>query len=400
MKRFISAASIGQFRETVAQVNRTHNFVGLDENGDAIYDPSLKKPCKKFLGTIKLHGTFSAVCYNEVGGIWAQSKENVITPYKQFLYEVKFEDETKQFFYNDEIIDGKNISDFNVGDTINSLNIIKIERDESSDNCGFAFFVESRKEVYISLIKSLAKSHNIDLKENTIFLGAEWAGQGIQKSVGISEIDKSSFILSHAKVSPFDTKKDSHWISTNNIDSIEDRIYNLDNFKTFSIDIDFNRPDLSQNKMIDMMLEVEAECPVSKEFGHSGIGEGIVFAHLNEDGSRYIFKVKGDKHSKSKTKTLKRVDDEKVNKIIEIAEQVTPSWRLSQMIAETFNTLNGGVIDRTKLGDYIRAVMNDIIKEEIDIISDAGLELRDIAKYVSTIARDYFFEYERNDLGV
>lgn len=351
MKKLISAASIGQFREVVASVNRTANFVGLDENGNAIYDPSIKKPIILFRGTIKTHGTFAAFLYNEESGHWIQSKEKIITPV--------------------------------------------------SDNAGFAFYAESKKEIFIDLIKSLAESHVIDLKSNTIMLGMEWAGKGIQKSVGISEIDKSAFIFSHAKVSPFDQNKSSYWISTNKIDSIDDRIYNIENFKTFSIEVDFNKPELSQNKIIELTIDVENECPLAKEFGFIGIGEGIVFSHLNEDGSRLIFKSKGEKHSaKSKVKTLKPVDDEKVNKCIQIAEQVTPSWRLSQMITETFDTLNGGVLDRSGLGNYIKAVMNDIIKEESDIIVDAGLDIKDIAKYVSTIAKDYFFQVEREDLGV
>jgi hypothetical protein len=352
MKKFISAASIGQFREVVANVNRSANFVGLDENGDAIYDPSLKKPIVTFSGTVKCHGTFAAACYNNVSGIWFQSKNDIITPIK--------------------------------------------------DNAGFAFFGESKKEVFIKLIKSLAESHGIDLDNNSIMLGMEWAGRGIQKSVGISEIEKSAFIFSQAKVAPFDGEQSSYWISTNKVCSVDDKIYSLDCFKTFSIEVDFNVPQLSQNKIIEMTIEVEDECPVAKEFGHpETIGEGIVFSHLNEDGSRYVFKSKGEKHSaKSKVKTLKPVDDEKINKCIQIAEQVTPSWRLEQMIAETFDTINGGVIDRSKLGEYIKSVMNDVIKEDSDIISDAGLELKDIGKYVSVIAKDYFFQVEREDLGV
>lgn len=352
LKRLISAPSIGQFREVVANINRAASYVGLDENGKAIYDTSIKKSTISFTGTCKLHGTFAAFLYNEESGYWIQSKENIITPQK--------------------------------------------------DNAGFAWFAESKKDVFIDLIKYLADSHGIDLKSNTIMLGMEWAGKGIQKSVGISEIEKSAFIFSHAKVSPFDQEKPSFWISTNKVDSIDNRIYNIENFKTFSIEVDFNRPELSQNKIIEMTIDVENECPVSKEFGsESTIGEGIVFSHLNEDGTRWIFKSKGELHSaKSKVKTLKPVDDEKINKCMQIAEQVTPSWRLSQMISETFDTINGGVIDRSGLGNYIKAVMNDIIKEELDIIVEAGIEIKDIAKYVSTIAKNYFFEYEKNDLGV
>jgi len=186
-----------------------------------------------------------------------------------------------------------------------------------------------------------------------------------------------------------------------NLSSPENKIYNIEDFKTYEVEIDFNRPDIVQNDIVNMTLEVENECPVAKEFEEIGIGEGIVFSCLMEDGSRYIFKSKGDKHAgKSKVKKLKVVDNEKLNKIHEIAEKVTPSWRLEQMLGETFDLINGGIIDRTKLGDYLRAVIRDVMKEDLDIIADAGLEPKDVNKHISQIAREYFFEYERDDLGV
>lgn len=261
------------------------------------------------------------------------------------------------------------------------------------------FLCRNKKDVFIRLIKSLAELHKIDLTQNSIMLPAEWAGTGIQKGVGISQIEKSAFIFAQAKVAPFDKEFDSYWIDTNKIDSIEDKIYNISNFKTYSIEIDFNVPQLSQNKIIDMTIEVEDECPVSKEFSQLGIGEGIVFYYLKPDGSRFIFKSKGEKHAaKSKVKVLKVVDDEKINRMMELSEKITPSWRLEQMMTETFDLINGGTVDRSKLGDYIRAVMNDIVKEELDVISEAGFELKDIGKYVSTISRDYFFNYEKEHL--
>jgi hypothetical protein len=127
-------------------------------------------------------------------------------------------------------------------------------------------------------------------------------------------------------------------------------------------------------------------------------GEGIVWESYDEHmKKRYIFKVKGDKHAgKSKTITLKPVDDEKINKCMEIAETVTPSWRLAQMIEQTFKTANGGLLDRKYLGDYIKSVIADVVKEDLDIITEAKLELKDIAKYVSQIAKQYFFDVEKD----
>ena len=79
---------------------------------------------------------------------------------------------------------------------------------------------------------------------------------------------------------------------------------------------------------------------------------------------------------------------------MEIADKVTPTWRLAQMLETACDLINGGELDRAKLGDYIRLVINDIIKEDMDILVDAGLEPKDINKYVSEIARRYFFDQE------
>jgi len=387
MKKFISPASIGHFPNMVSTINRTANFIGLDDDGKAMYDPSLKKPVHILSGTVKLHGTFAGFCYNEISGFWTQSKKEIITPKPEVLYKVSFEDETHIIVEDKEEKFSKEV-----------MNISKLE---THDNAGFSFWAYSKKDVLIDIIKTIAKENDIDLTKNTILLCSEWAGKGVQGKVAISNFEKSSFIFSQAKVSPFDSEKTSTWISTNKIDSVENRIFNIGNFKTYEIEIDFNVPKLAQNKIIEMTLEVEEECPVSKELGHVGIGEGIVFSKLMEDGVRHIFKSKGEKHSgKSKVKTLKKVDNEKINKIIEVAEKVTPSWRLEQMLSETFDFINGGHIDRSKLGDYIRAVINDVIKEDSEVISDAGLSPKDVNKCISQISRDYFFDYEKSNLGV
>ena len=124
MKKHISFPSIDQFKTVVSNINRKHNFVGLDANGDAIYDPTKPKPKLKFKGTVKLHGTNFGVCYNEVSGLWAQSRENIIT--------------------------------------------------SQNDNAGSAFFVESNKEASLELFnqvkerKLMAKMLNLKLIKHDI----------------------------------------------------------------------------------------------------------------------------------------------------------------------------------------------------------------------------------------
>jgi hypothetical protein len=125
MKKFISAASIGQYRNVVKSVCDRAGFAGLDDNGKAIYDPSIKKPVLTFKGSVKLHGTFSSVCYNEISGVWYQSKNEVITPTPEVLYKISFDDKTNVIVESEE-----DKSKF-------SKNILGIKKLETHDNAGW-----------------------------------------------------------------------------------------------------------------------------------------------------------------------------------------------------------------------------------------------------------------------
>jgi hypothetical protein len=355
MKKMIKYPSTPQFREVVVDVSRRYNFSGLDENGNAIYDPSKPKPIIKFIGTVKLHGTSAAVLFNNKSGLWCQSRGNIITP--------------------------------------------------QSDNAGFAFFAESTKDSWLKIINEIRDKYNINLDDNTICVYSEWAGGNIQKGVGITNIEKSCFIYG-VKISPIseteDDQKSAYWVNYEGFSCNENKIYNILDFETFEIEVDFNRPELIQNKLVELTLSVEDECPVAKYFGFPNtVGEGIVFTNLDDEGIRIFFKSKGEKHAgTSKVKTLKTVDDIKIQKCIDLAEKVTPTWRLEQMLTETFNLLNGGELDVKRTGDYIKSVVNDVLKEEILTISDENLEFKDIAKYVSQISKNYLFKKLNENAGL
>ncbi len=353
-KKHISYPSIEQFRNIVSNVNREFNFVGLDDQGEAIYDHAKPKPILTFKGTVKLHGTNFGVSYNATDGMWAQSKENIITPEK--------------------------------------------------DNAGSAFFVETNKSAFMDLFDKVMVTNNVDSTANTISIYGEWAGRGIQKAVAISNIEKSFFIFG-VKITPHlkdeNDKTPAYWVDSSYLRNPDKKIYNVEDYKTYSVDIDFNYPQLIQNKLIDLTIEVEDECPVGKAFGFEGIGEGIVFSHRTADGKVYRFKSKGEKHSKaSKVTTLKPVDDVRVNKIIEIVNKVTPDWRMEQAMDKTFDLLNGGTIDIKKMGDFIRNVIQDIMKEESDTLAEAGLDPKDINAKVSEKSRLYFFAKQNEAVGL
>jgi hypothetical protein len=343
MKKMIKFPSIDQFRTVVSNVNRHFNFVGLDDNGEAVYDPTLLKPTLKFKGTVKLHGTNAGVSYNSESGLWAQSRENIITP--------------------------------------------------QHDNAGFAFFAHTHETEFLKMFFDVATKEDIDLRKNTISIYGEWAGEGIQKGVGISEIPKSFFIFG-VKITPHteteeELRSPAYWVDSSYLRNNELRIFNIEDFTTYEMEIDFNMPQLVQNDLSDLTIAVENECPVAKYFGISGIGEGIVWT-CEFKGVVHRMKVKGEKHSSSKVKTLASVDIEKLNSITEFIDYAVTESRFNQALENIFP--NNEPIDVKKMGDLIRWVINDVIKEESDTLVKNGLEPKDVNKHVSTRVREMFFK--------
>lgn len=347
-KKHISFPSIERFANVIKAINHKYNFTGFDEAGDPIYDHTMKKPILNFKGTVKLHGTNFGVCYNALDGMWSQSRENIITVGK--------------------------------------------------DNAGSAAFVESKKEVFQKLFEKVAEKYSINTLNNNISIYGEWAGGSIQKGVAISNIEKAIFIIG-VKISPHlkneDDKTPAYWVEHSFLKSPENRVFNIEDFPTFNITIDFNNPLLSQNKIIEMTLEVEEQCPVGKAFGFEGIGEGIVFSYLNDKGELFMFKSKGEKHAKgSKVTTLKPVDEERLNNIINLVNEVTPDWRLQQAIDKTFDLMNGGTLDIKKMGDFIKNVMADVLKEEVDTIAKSGFEFKELNGKIAERSKQYFFAFQ------
>ena len=339
--KHVAFPSIDQFRNVVHNLNQHVTYVGKDANGESVYDNSQPKPVVNFTGTVKLHGTNASVCLNEADGMWYQSREHVITP--------------------------------------------------TQDNAGFAFFAESKRGMFQSLFDQLCSQHNIDLSDGlTLTIFGEWCGSGIQRGVAVANLPKSFFIFG-AKVSSPDPEFVSYWIDSSALSSPEDRIFNVEHYDKYSIDIDFNTPQLVQNALKEITDKVEAECPISKAFGIKGVGEGVVWKGQYKDNT-YRFKVKGEKHSVSKVKVLASVDVEKLNSVTAFVDYVVTQNRFDQAVNVIFGSAENA--DITKMGDLIRWVVNDVVKEEGDTLVASGLEPKDVNRHISDRTRKMFFDME------
>ena len=341
MKKFLEYPSIEQFRNVIKELSHAE-FIGLDENGEKLYDRTRPKPIAKFKGTVKLHGTNACVAYRD-GDMWIQSRSQIITP--------------------------------------------------QNDNAGFSAFVMERKSIFENIFNQILMNNPAN---KAIYIFGEFVGQDIQKGVAISNLPKSFFIFDICLADANQEEINREWIDIKPYRDTENKIYNIEDYPTWEIEIDFNNPGAYQNRLIEITDEVENECPVGKAFGFSGIGEGVVW-RSNIKGHRHIFKVKGKKHSVSKVKTLANVDVEKLNSINEFCDYAVTENRLNQAIENVFGSSELSI---KLMGEVIRWMVNDIHKEESDTLSSNNLTDKDVNKSISDRVRVMFGERLNQQAGL
>lgn len=340
MKKMCKFPEIEQYRHVVQYIKNKTQYIGKDENGYPIYDENIVLPKITFSGTCKLHGTNSGVTINKDGEIYAQSRERVLS----------------------------------IGD----------------DNAGFALFVENNKNVFRELLSTIDM---LDYDYLTIF--GEWCGKGIQKGVAITQLDKM-FVIFDIKLSYDNNDKGTNIYLPDyeiiKLRSKDNNIYNIYDYQTYSINIDFNKPEESLDLLTQLTIGVENECPVGKAFGVDGVGEGIVWCYQTNDGDKIRFKTKGERHkgTSSKDKKIINVDVDKINSVNEFVEYSVTEPRLNQGIEKIFGFNQPLDIKRT--GDFLRWVVGDIMKEEVDTLIKNGLDPKDVNSSISNKAKIWFLD--------
>lgn len=286
----------------------------------------------EFIGNVKLHGTNAAIVLED-GQLFYQSRSRII--------------------------------------------------DINSDNAGFAWFCESNKERILDWMKE-------NNPGQTFVMFGEWVGKGIQKGVGISEIEKSFF--------PFAFKVDDRWVDSDQfIDSLIDlndlRIFNHLIRNMESVTIPFHNPESVIFDLEKITAFVEQECPIAKDFGISGVGEGVVWIPADVDLMQWTdlwFKVKGDKHSNSKTNTGAKVKVESVENLKEILDEVVTINRLEQGLQVLRES--GKEIDVKYTGEYIRWVIGDIMREEREFLLSNNAKPEAVNSHIANRAREFFMK--------
>ena len=344
--KHISMGKIRDFKTLRINIAKSSKqFLGVEENEDGTKIPIFdnNQPLVHFKGTVKIHGTNSGIILDGET-IYAQSRKHVLTP-------------------------------------------------EGKDNAGFSAWVKLNEPVFKELFEQI-KQHETIEDDEIITIYGEWSGSGIQKSMAINQISKflAIFAVKITKVFKDEAEENvGRWLKEfSYLKSPENRIFNINNFKTYEIDIDFNNPNEAITTMEEYVEEVAKECPVAKKLeGIIGDGEGIVWVGwLNE--KRHVFKTKVDVHAASKQKNFKpkiEIDPAKLESIEEFIKYACNEDRLTQMLNET---LDGEMQEMKHMGSFLKSVWGDIIAEELETLTANGLSPADIRKIVPNYSKKWF----------
>ena len=342
---FSEYTSIGQFRNAVQTLKLRAQFAGKDSNGDPVYNLDAPLPTVEFTGTIKLHGTNAGIGFNG-DDIWFQSRMGIITP----------------------------------------LN----------DNAGFAtFYSTTEKLEYLKELNKHIRNLYVIPEDFNLIVYGEWCGGNIQKTVALNQLSKR-FVIIGLKIFQDGNEEESKnlFLTRMLFDDFESKheIYSIRDYEEFVVSVDLNNPQIAANKIAELTDRVEQECPFSKKHGVSGIGEGIVWTTILNDGNHLKFKSKGEKHSVVKSKEKSPVDVEKLNSISEFVEYAVPTTRLEQGIEQVF-TINNIIPTVKHTGDFIKWVIADVAKEELDTLVENGLTIKEASGEISKVSREFYFEY-------
>lgn len=352
--------STGQFRNVVKNIQTQARFKGLDEDKQPIIDHLAKVPSLMYIGTVKTHGTNASIVVHEDGVISFHSKSKL-------------------------------------------LGYVTVEGEQVllSDNAEFCQSMFRRFEGVLGIVNQ-AKLISEDVHGKVVYplkISGEWVGPSIQKGVGVSLLPKKTFIVFGLKCGETDQENKIGWlpaVKTQTLYSHSDAIYNVMQFETKMLEIDFSNPEYSTNKLVDATDTVENCCPVAKKLGVEDnlLGEGLVWTPVDPwycyDSGNW-FKTKGKKHSVSKTKSVAAVCPEKLNSIKEFVDYAVTTNRLEQGLGEVG-------LDQKSVGKFIGWVGKDINKEEGDVLEESNLSIKDVGKYVSTKAREFYIDKLNKDL--
>jgi RNA ligase len=360
---FISYPSTPDF----AKFKRDLLYDPISSDGSEQADYEGYKPKGIFIGTVKLHGTNVSIIYTMSDRTTPQfqSRNQIITPVK--------------------------------------------------DNMGAAAFL-SRAPLRALIDEVMRIYGQEDFAE--VLIAGEWAGEGIQKGVALSSLPRFYAI--------FNIRIDGHWVDLRKykaVHSPEHRIYNIINFTTYSIEIDFQTDTSAMfAEMEKLTAQVAMRCPVGAELTEDlsalvgaldisgskkkkpvavSTGEGIVWTLVPEppfDTILYNFKTKAEQFlTASKVPKEPNVGRSgELTKAKDFADFALAERRYEQGV-EYLQEIGKDPKDMKNVGEFIRWMTTDVIKEEGWRMEEMGTNEQDVKKVVTDRARAWYLEYRKRE---
>lgn len=172
----------------------------------------------------------------------------------------------------------------------------------------------------------------------------------------------------------------------------KNNIYHMRHFREFTITLDFSNPHQCERTLQLLAESIEDNSPIAKYYNKpDNVGEGA-YLWCNYNGEMLRLKTKGLKHGgKPKEKRVQKpLDSELEIKLQNLADKVTPEWRLTQAITETNAT------EMKHIGEVMKWVNQDIIKEEMPLLHEAGVEPKQLGRFVASIVKKYYIDSIKN----
>lgn len=263
------------------------------------------------------------------------------------------------------------------------------------DHYGFCAFtqqpltLEFLKETANKIIQQSSKP------VDKIVVFGEFCGKSIQSKVAIQELDRM-FVVFDVLILYKDgvQKYQPEFMSL--FENSEIRVFNINMFKTWHLDINFNHPEEVQTKLIELTEQVEHECPVAKHFGVLGIGEGVVWRSDELYNNKVLrFKVKGELHSVTKADKIANIDIEQLNNVKEFVNYAVTESRLQQGLEylREQGLYDGYHIETKDMPVFLKWLTMDVFKEEKDTIIENKLDEKMIKKQISIVGNKWIKNY-------
>ena len=323
--------------ESLAHVRRTakaHSKLGMAARFNGI----------KYGAKLKLHGTNAAVQIAPDGEVVAQKRSSVIYP--------------------------------------------------DQDNQGFATWVYNNKAWFERMAN----------EEKIVTVHGEWYGPGIQKGVACSSIPEKSFAIFALQIGSLQDANAFYVVEPDdiriNIGHVEDAPWKIIPWHSF-LDIDFlddYQMEKTAARITNAVFDIEDCDPFIKEnYNIEGTGEGLVYYPILEgvdyddvlatEYAEYLFKSVGKKHrSNAHTSTKEPIDIEKLDNINQFVDKFVTLARLQQAVVEGCND----EYETKLIGQFLKWVANDIKKESVVELEEAGFTWKEASKSVSTKARVWY----------